>query len=183
MGGTLRMNQLAFALQSLFRLCPVALIICALGASMSCTRGAGMATDNIDARAHDMAAIERLHQQDTAATLAGDVDAIGETWSDDVVLLGAGQEAQVGKQAILALRRKAGGPGFRVLSSPAGHSQTLEHLDSAQDTPPGLREAGGVSPVEPGPTPAGRATVPVRLDGHRRCVVEPHRQAPSVRQA
>lgn len=66
-----------------------------------------MAADRHDARAQEMAAIERLRQQDIAATLAGDVEAIGETWTEDVVLFGPGQEAQVGKQAILASRRKA----------------------------------------------------------------------------
>jgi uncharacterized protein (TIGR02246 family) len=77
-----------------------------------------MSEKKADAPADDMAAIERLHQQDIAATLAGDVAAIGETWTEDVVLLGPGQEAQVGKQAILALRErlKAAQPGFRVLS-------------------------------------------------------------------
>ena len=94
----------------------VTLILCALGAAVACTRTVDMAAGKTDARAQDMAAIERLRQQDIAATLAGDVEAIGETWTDDVVLLSAGQEAQVGKQAILALRRKAGGSGFRVKS-------------------------------------------------------------------
>ena len=85
----------------------VTLIVWALGASLACTRGAGTAADKTDARAQDRAAIERLYQQATKATLAGDTTALGELWTDDVVLIGPGQEAQVGKQAILASRRKA----------------------------------------------------------------------------
>ena len=94
----------------------VTLIVCALGASSSCTGGVETAADSSDARAQDLAAIERLHQQDIAATLAGDVAAIGETWTDDVVLIGPGQEAQVGKQAILAVRERLKAAQPRVLS-------------------------------------------------------------------
>lgn len=69
-----------------------------------------------DAQAQDRAAIERLRHQDIAATLAGNVAAIGELWTDDVVLLGPGQEAQVGKQAILASRERNKAAQPRVLS-------------------------------------------------------------------
>ena len=92
------------------------LIVCALVVSSSCTGGVETAADSSDARAQDLAAIERLHQQDIAATLAGDVAAIGETWTDDVVLIGPGQEAQVGKQAILAVRERLKAAQPRVLS-------------------------------------------------------------------
>ena len=94
----------------------VTAIVCALAAATACTGAADQVSERAAAHAQDLAAIERLRQQDIAATIAGDVEAIGETWIDDVVLLSAGQEAQVGKQAILALRRKVGGPGFRVTS-------------------------------------------------------------------
>ena len=63
-----------------------------------------------------MAAIETLRQEDIAATLAGDVAAIGELWTDDIVLIGPGQEAQVGKQNILALRERLKAAQPRVLS-------------------------------------------------------------------
>lgn len=41
-----------------------------------------------------------------------------ELWADDVVRLNPGQEAEVGKQTLLAAleRRRAAQPGFRVLS-------------------------------------------------------------------
>jgi uncharacterized protein (TIGR02246 family) len=77
-----------------------------------------MSGKTADTHAQDLAAIEKLHEQDIAATLAGDLAAIGELWTDDVVLLEPFREAQVGKQAILASRErlKAPQPGFRVLS-------------------------------------------------------------------
>ncbi len=68
--------------------------------------------------AQDMAGIEMLHSQDVAATLSGDLAALSELWTDDIVRLQQGQEAEVGKQAILAAeeRRRAANPGFRVVS-------------------------------------------------------------------
>ena len=93
------------------------LAACALLTSMACmSERAGVSERTADAHAQDMAAIERLRQQDIAATLAGDVAAIGELWTDDVVLLGPGQEAQIGKQAILALRERHKAAQPRVLS-------------------------------------------------------------------
>jgi hypothetical protein len=44
-----------------------------------------------DARARDRAAIQKLREQDGAATLAGDVAAIAELWTDDIVLIEPGQ--------------------------------------------------------------------------------------------
>ena len=95
------------------------LAACALLAMTACiSERTGMAEKTAHAHTQDLAAIERLRQQDVAATLAGDMAALGELWTDDIVLLGPGQEAQVGKQAILASREriKAAQPGFRVLS-------------------------------------------------------------------
>ena len=65
-----------------------------------------------------MAGIEKLHSQDVAATLSQDLAALSELWTDDVVILQQGQEAEVGKQAILAARerRRGANPGFRVVS-------------------------------------------------------------------
>jgi uncharacterized protein (TIGR02246 family) len=94
-------------------------VVCALVASMACTsKGAGMPGQTADTHAQDLAAIEKLRQQDVEATLAGDLAALAELWTDDVVLIGPGQEAQIGKQAILAARQRAHAaqPGFRVLS-------------------------------------------------------------------
>jgi len=71
-----------------------------------------------DAHAQDMAGIEKAHSQDVAATLSQDLAALSELWTDDVVILQQGQEAEVGKQAILAARerRRAANPGVRVVS-------------------------------------------------------------------
>ena len=51
-------------------------------------------------RAADLAAIEKLHQQDIAATLTRDPVALTDLWTDDAIRLGPGQPAEVGKQAI-----------------------------------------------------------------------------------
>jgi uncharacterized protein (TIGR02246 family) len=48
----------------------------------------------------DRAAIEKLHQQDIAATLSRDPAALTDLWTDDAIRLGPGQPAEVGKQAI-----------------------------------------------------------------------------------
>ena len=48
----------------------------------------------------DLAAIEKLHQRDIAATVSRDPVALTDPWTDDAVRLGPGQPAEVGKQAI-----------------------------------------------------------------------------------
>jgi len=48
----------------------------------------------------DLAAIEKLHQQDIAATLSRDAVALTDYWTEDAVRLGPGPPAEVGKQAI-----------------------------------------------------------------------------------
>ena len=53
-------------------------------------------------RQADLAAIEKLHQQDIAATIARDPVALTEFWTDDAIRLGAGAPAEVGKPAIRA---------------------------------------------------------------------------------
>jgi len=50
--------------------------------------------------AADRAAIEKLHQQDVAATLSRDPVALTDLWTDDAIRLGPGHPAEVGKQAI-----------------------------------------------------------------------------------
>jgi len=49
-----------------------------------------------------LAAIEKLHARDVAANLSQDPAALAELWTDDVVRLQPGQEAEVGKQAVPA---------------------------------------------------------------------------------
>ena len=69
------------------------------------------------ARAADLAAIEKLRQQDIDATVARDPVALTDFWTDDAIRLGVGQPAEVGKQAIRASNeRHAANRGFKVLS-------------------------------------------------------------------
>ncbi len=67
-------------------------------------------------RAADLAAIEKLHQQDIAATLSRDPGALTDLWTDDAIRLGGGQ-ADVGKKAIRERNeRQTANKGFKVLS-------------------------------------------------------------------
>src|ERR1700739_333943 len=50
----------------------------------------------------DRAAIERLHQQDIAATLADDADQLAKLWDEDAVRLQSGSPPEVGKATIYA---------------------------------------------------------------------------------
>ena len=65
----------------------------------------------------DRAAIEKLHQQDIAATLARDAVALTDLWTDDAIRFSASQTAEVGKPAI---RKSHEGwsarPGLKVLT-------------------------------------------------------------------
>ena len=65
----------------------------------------------------DLAAIEKLHQQDIAATLSQDPVALTDLWTDDAIRLGPGQPAEVGKQAIReSNERWSARPGLKVLT-------------------------------------------------------------------
>ena len=68
-------------------------------------------------RVADMAAIEKFHQQDIAATLSRDPVALTDLWTDDAVRLGSGQPPEVGKKAIQeSNERWAALPGIKVVS-------------------------------------------------------------------
>ena len=68
-------------------------------------------------RVADRAAIEKLRQQDIAATVARDPVALTEFWTDDAIRLGAGAPAEVGKQAIReSNERQTASKAFKVLS-------------------------------------------------------------------
>ena len=69
-------------------------------------------------REHDLEQIEWLHRLDVAATLSGDLAALEEAATDDIVRLQQGAEADIGKHAVIAAneRQRAASPGFRVLS-------------------------------------------------------------------
>jgi len=69
------------------------------------------------ASAADLAAIEKLHQQDIAATLSRDAVALTDLWTDDAIRLGPGQPAEVGKAAIRASNERwSARPGLKVLT-------------------------------------------------------------------
>lgn len=61
-------------------------------------------------------AIEKLHQQDIAATRSLDVRQLLALWTDDGVLIGQGDKALVGKAAIEAsfTRNFAANPEMKV---------------------------------------------------------------------
>jgi ketosteroid isomerase-like protein len=63
----------------------------------------------------DLAAIEKLHQQDIAATLSRDPVALTDLWTDDAVRLGQGRPAEVGMKAIReSNERWSARPGVKV---------------------------------------------------------------------
>jgi ketosteroid isomerase-like protein len=65
----------------------------------------------------DLAAIEKLHQQDIAATLSRDPVALTDLWTDDARRLGPDPPAEIGKQAIRATNeRGASRSSFKVLT-------------------------------------------------------------------
>ena len=67
-------------------------------------------------RAADLAAIEKLFQQDIAATVSRDPVALTDLWTDDAIRFGGGQ-AEVGKKAIgESNERQTANRGFKVLS-------------------------------------------------------------------
>ncbi len=69
-------------------------------------------------REQDLAKIERLHHLDVTATLSGDLKALADGVTDDIVRLQQGAEADIGKRAFVAAneRVKAALPGYRALS-------------------------------------------------------------------
>jgi uncharacterized protein (TIGR02246 family) len=68
-------------------------------------------------RAADLAAIEKLWQQDITATISRDPAALTENWTDDAIRLGVGAPPDIGKSAIRASNeRQSANKGFKVLS-------------------------------------------------------------------
>ena len=98
------------------RVSSVAVVVCALIAMAGqVLQGPASAGGDKD-RASDLAAIEKLHQQDIAATLSRDPVALTDLWTDDAVRLGGGK-AQVGKKAIgESNERQTANKSFKVLS-------------------------------------------------------------------
>jgi uncharacterized protein (TIGR02246 family) len=97
----------------------VAVVLCAFVAlTAHVYQGSGLSAKMDDAHAQDLAAIEKLHSQDIAATLSRDTAALTELFTDDGVRLQQGEPDDIGKQAIRATneRQKAATPELRVLS-------------------------------------------------------------------
>jgi ketosteroid isomerase-like protein len=93
---------------------PYALAVLAL--QVGCQRPP-VAADRDGSREADLAAIEKLHQQDIAATFSRDPVALTDYWTDDAIRIGTGASADVGKQAIRASNgRQTANKGFKVLS-------------------------------------------------------------------
>jgi len=55
---------------------------------------------SVSSEASDLAAIERLHQEDIAATLSHNPKALASLWTNDAVRMEPGGPAEVGRQAI-----------------------------------------------------------------------------------
>src|SRR5262245_49668985 len=96
----------------------VAVVVCALSAlAGEALQGPAMSAGSDRSRAADLAAIEKLHQQDIAATLSRDPVALTDLWTDDAVRLAPGHPAEVGKQAIReSNERWSARQGVKVLS-------------------------------------------------------------------
>ncbi|HMD07803.1 MAG TPA: nuclear transport factor 2 family protein [Candidatus Acidoferrum sp.] len=71
-----------------------------------------------DPHAADLAAIEKLHKSDVAATLTQDPASLTSLWSDDGVNLGAAGTPVVGIKAMKEMYEqfRAGNPDFKVLN-------------------------------------------------------------------
>jgi ketosteroid isomerase-like protein len=96
----------------------VAVVVGALTAlAGQVVQGPAVSAGSDRGRDADLAAIEKLHQQDIAATLSRDPVALTDLWTDDAIRLGPGQPAEVGKQAIReSNERWSAHPGLKVLT-------------------------------------------------------------------
>jgi ketosteroid isomerase-like protein len=96
----------------------VALVACALTVLAGhVLQGSSASAGTQPGRAADVAAIEKLWQQDNAATVSRDPVALTDLWTDDAIRLGAGAPAEVGVKAIRESNdRQTANKGFKVLS-------------------------------------------------------------------
>ena len=96
----------------------VAVVVCALTALAGhVLQGSSAMTGSQAGRAADLAAIEKLRQQDIAATVSRDPVALTDLWTDDATRLGAGAPAEVGRKAIReSNERQTANKAFKVLS-------------------------------------------------------------------
>jgi hypothetical protein len=62
----------------------IALVLCAgVALAANVFEGSGLSAGTADVRQQDMAVIEKLHDQEVAATLSRDMAALTELWTDD----------------------------------------------------------------------------------------------------
>ena len=95
----------------------VAIVVCALTAlaAQVVQKPAGPAGSG-QGRAADLAAIEKVRQQEIAATISRDPVALTDYYTDDAIRIGGGQ-AEIGKPAIRASNeRQTANKDFKVLS-------------------------------------------------------------------
>jgi ketosteroid isomerase-like protein len=81
----------------------------------------GRTAGNSDQQA-DVAAIEKLHQGDVAATLNNNADQLAALWADDAVLLGEGEAPVSGRQTLREVYAK----------DPARILQYAPHIESLE---------------------------------------------------
>ena len=98
----------------------IAIVLCGLavfGAARG-LQGPPVSTGRDGSREADLAAIEKWHQQDIAATLSLDPVALTDLWTDDAIRIGVNAPAEVGQQAIRASNERyaAAIKGLKVLS-------------------------------------------------------------------
>jgi len=99
------------------RVYSVAVLAWALAASAGyLTQGPAASVGSQKDRAADLAAIEKIRQQDIAATISRDPVALTDYWTDDAIRIGGGT-ADVGKNAIRASNeRLTANKSLKVLS-------------------------------------------------------------------
>lgn len=96
----------------------VAVVLCAFVAlTAHAFQKSGLGAKMDDRRTQDLAAIEKLHSWEIAATLSTDTAALTELFTDDGVRLHQGEPDDIGNQAIRATneRQKAAHPELRVV--------------------------------------------------------------------
>jgi hypothetical protein len=100
------------------RLHATIVVVCALTAlEGQVLHGPGVAAGRQPDRAADLAAIEKLRQQDIAATVARDPVALTGFCTDDAIRLGVGAPPEIGKKAIRASNeRQTANKSLKVLS-------------------------------------------------------------------
>ncbi len=100
------------------RMHAIAVVVCAMTAlGGQVLHGPGVAAGSQPDRAADLAAIEKLRQQDIAATVARDPVALTDFWADDAIRLGVGAPPEIGKKTIQASNeRQTANKSFKVLS-------------------------------------------------------------------